>query len=345
MRSIVMEYKENPDVVDTVLAAIENIKSRKATFMKAYALNIEFPMVLYNLIVMAIEQSVSFLISVCIQYIKDPESNTISTALDKVAYNNTTDNMLYEQLVSFNNSCSNGDIDYTLKEIIKNGGKIAEELDMVSSNSIDSPYSNSFQKFGDENDPESDPQPIQPVNGCGDSDIPIDEPVNEGILSAGIALTTAIPAASSAVAATATIAPAVIGTGYLVGKGLNISFKAIKFLLGIAIPMMRNITYYWYYNKAKLSDTLSTQAQFLEMNAYKLEYTTTDMDDDKKKKVIARQLKLADKLKHLSNKFAIDNKKAEKDAKKLIEDEAKKVKIKDIESQLPNDISAKSILF
>ena len=106
MKRLVEEYKQDPTVVDNVIGAIQNVKEHKPVFMKAYALNIEFPMVLYNLIVAAIENSVSFLISVCIQYVKDPETNDVAAAVDKVAYYNAKSNLLYEQLVDFNKSCA-----------------------------------------------------------------------------------------------------------------------------------------------------------------------------------------------------------------------------------------------
>ena len=58
MRRLVMEYKQNPQIVDTVITAQENIRNRKGIFMKAFATNADFPMVLYNLIVLSIEQYV-----------------------------------------------------------------------------------------------------------------------------------------------------------------------------------------------------------------------------------------------------------------------------------------------
>jgi hypothetical protein len=72
--------------------------------MKAFSLKTDLIMNLYNLIVLSIEHSVSFLISVCIEYIKNNESGTIDLALDKVAYNNAHDNLLFEQLAIFNKS-------------------------------------------------------------------------------------------------------------------------------------------------------------------------------------------------------------------------------------------------
>ena len=98
IRKLVVEYRENPGIVDTVLKAVDNIKQRKSLFMKAFSMDVELPILLYNLIVLSIEQSVSFLITVCIQYIKDPNSSDIQTALDTVSYTNTKENMIYQQL-------------------------------------------------------------------------------------------------------------------------------------------------------------------------------------------------------------------------------------------------------
>ena len=129
MRRLIEEYRQDPTIVDNVINAIENIKERKGIFMKAYALNIEFPITFYNLMVATIENSVSFLITVCIQYIKDPESNDITTALDKVAYNNAKSNMLYEQILKFNNICNDKSLDKSLDYVIKTSKKISEAYD------------------------------------------------------------------------------------------------------------------------------------------------------------------------------------------------------------------------
>ena len=102
MRKLVEEYRQSPAVVDAVIGAVENIKLRKAKFMKAFALNNKFVQNFYNLMVLAILQSVSFLITVCIQYVKDPDTKSIEVALDKTAYYNTKDYVLYQQIENFN---------------------------------------------------------------------------------------------------------------------------------------------------------------------------------------------------------------------------------------------------
>ena len=366
IRKLVLEYRENPQIVDTVLTAIENIKSRKAVFMKAYALNIEFPMVLYNLIVMSIEQSVSFLISVCIQYIKDPATQDVSAALDKVAYNNTMDNLLYEQLYNFNKACISGDTDNVLNDIMSRGGKLHEgfsassEIDdtgagvntivinvgkSIGPKSCGSP----FQKFEDDN-PTADCEKEAPcagtsncdngdmeiINGSGDCTDKDSENIQEGIIGKASKLIDKLPV------------PDTVKVVAKVGAGAGIlafSLKTVSFLLKVFIPILRSTTYFLINSYVKFGDCLATQAQFIEANAYKLQYSTVSMDDEKKAKTVKKQLKIAERLKAFSNKIAIDNKKAEKKAKEMAKEEAKKVKIEDLEKELPVDIATKSILF
>lgn len=350
IRQLVMEYKEDPEVVDVVLTAIENVKNLKPIFMKAYSLNIEFPIVLYNLIVLSIEQSVSFLIAVTIQYVKDPASQSMTAALDKVAYNNAKDNVLYTQLANFNKGCASGETEAMLKEIMKNGGKMNEAANMdecftntfgnddsieAPVNKVDiSPFSDNDDN-GDVNntgvpcpgsecppDPDEelpcDPTPTMPVNGCGDNK----SSNSDSSLSEGVA---AIALAISAIAAAGAL-----------------GFRIVKFLISVMIPVMRNVTYFLYNSRTNLSASMAIQAQFIEMNAYKLQYSTTsDLDDKQKAKTVAKQLKIAEKLKQFSNKIALDHKKAAKDSMKMVADDSKKMTVSDLKNELPANIYTK----
>lgn len=347
IRNIVLEYKENPKIVDDVLSAIENVKTRKSIFMKAFALNVEFPMVIYNLIVMSIEQSISFLISVCIQYIKDPASQTLVSALDKVAYNNTRDNMLFEQLSNFNNACMTKEFNDSLNRIIKNGGKISEMVEEYnksekiynndSTDKCSSPFLNTDQVVCKDcgNLPctcGKIPEDQVPINGSADE---VDEPVYTEPVSEVLGTISGIIAAGKAIAIAGTVLTAA-----------SFGLKGIRYILKVIIPIIRNITYFFINSRVKLSDTLAIQAQFIEANAYKLQYsTTTNMDDNKKKKVVQKQLKIAEKLKNWSNKISIDNKTAQVNATKMIEDDSKQKTIDDLEDQLPPDVTDKGDLF
>ena len=381
IRRMVMEYRENPEIVNTVLTAVENIRSRKPLFMKAYALNASFPIMLYNLIVLAIEQSVSFLIATCIQYIKDPASQSFDAALDKVAYNNTKDNLLYQQLYDFNKACLQKDFDDTLQTMLKNTkfnesfgefedtgagvnsivinvGKTSigakphgrkeecekdkcegptpvcpecgnEPCDCGSEEHKPSLMNVGFDDFEDE--PERMPQDYEPqaINGAGE--IPVQEPLEEGIGKAALDTISGLPNG---------LKWAAFATGGLVVASAGLKF--IRFVLKSLIPIVRNITYFAISSQVKFSDALAVQAQLIEANAYKLQYSTnSDMDDEKKKKVVEKQLKIAEKLKKWSNTFAIDSNKAKKEAKKLVVDDSKQKKIDDLKDQLPPDITSK----
>jgi hypothetical protein len=130
IRRLVLEYKQDTAVVDVVLTAIQNVKDRKPIFTKAYALNVELPIVIYNVIVLSIERSTSLMIATCLEYVKDPNSESPKAALDKVAYHKTMDDMLFRQLISFNNMCKSKSLDKTLEACMKSP-YIKEEFDFV----------------------------------------------------------------------------------------------------------------------------------------------------------------------------------------------------------------------
>ena len=331
MRKIVIQYNQDPAIVDTVLTAIENVKTRKNIFMKAYALNIELPMVIYNLIVMSIEQATSLMISVCIQYIKDPNTKTVTAALDKVAYNNTMNNMLYEQLYKFNTACKTKELDKTLDLVIKNGGKLTECGEPLST-------ADNMEDDGDDvvrGDESIENGVTKAIVDCDDvnSEERPDFDYNEDKLT------------SESVASLATEL-GIAGIGAIGTTILSIPVLVVK----VIIPFLRSITYYSYHTRAKLADTLDVQSQFLQANAYKLQNSMMadpDSVEDRRKmeKSISKQLKIADKLKSWSNKLAIKDKKAEKSAKKMEKDEEKKFKVEEFEDKMPADIAVKSSLF
>lgn len=470
MKKIVIEYKEKTDIVDNVIGAVNNVRELKPLFMKGFALGIELPMMLYNLIVLSIEQSVSLMITMCIQYIKDPSSQDIVSALDKAAYNNTRENLMYEQLITFNASCASKEMENTLREVLKNGGAARESADInidevawnsefrrgnkiakdeakaikqaninnkkiddlnkkqsevtknnereiekaqnqskkmaaqaktanigntvTSSNSNDKEdklnesISNTISSSDNQNDnvdienipsdnssdnsnrPDTDTQePINttlsttdsdnsaPASGaedeCGGNNVnccsPFDTDNNVEAPSAGynIPYDTRDSDDNDELSYVMPIngggseednndgsveEVGILGVLGIVGgvaAGAVIGIKVVKFLLKNFIPMLRNIAYFVTHTITSFSDSLAVQAHFVEMNAYKLQYSTTsELDDKKKAKVVAKQLKIAEKLKKWANRLAIDTKKAEKATKEEIrKDEREKLTV------------------
>lgn len=121
MKKLIIEYKCDPAPIKTVEDAIENVKVRTPAFKKAFLIGSPVPVLLYNSVVMSIVSSVSFLIDSCIEYIKDPKTQSFQMAVDVVAYNKTKDNLMLENLVSFNEACASGsnDIDAALDVCLK----------------------------------------------------------------------------------------------------------------------------------------------------------------------------------------------------------------------------------
>ena len=115
IRKIVVEYKESTVPVDTVITAIENVKKRTGDFKKAFSIGSPIPKMMYNNIVLAIVNSVSFMIATCIEYVKSPNAASFDMALDTVAYRQTMNHLLFSTLADFNKGCANVDFDNALK--------------------------------------------------------------------------------------------------------------------------------------------------------------------------------------------------------------------------------------
>ena len=120
IRRLVVEYKADPSIVDVVITAIDNVKDRKSVFIKGFSLNSELVMMLYNMMVLSIERSVSLMIATSIEYIKDPKSTSPTAALNKVAYQRTMDDLLFRQLINFNNMCKDKTFDKIIDAAMKN---------------------------------------------------------------------------------------------------------------------------------------------------------------------------------------------------------------------------------
>lgn len=110
-----------------------------------------------------------------------------------------------------------------------------------------------------------------------------------------------------------------IGVAAGVGAALFIAIPLLKTIL----PMIQDIVYLIYYSSQSISDYWAAQADLLQMNTSTIIYRQ-DISDDKKKKIIEKQNKIAERMRKVSNTFAINIKKGEKETKKAIDNDAKK---------------------
>lgn len=128
-----------------------------------------------------------------------------------------------------------------------------------------------------------------------------------------------------------------VATGMTIGIGISI----IGVVLAI-IPMLRELIFFFYYSRTRVSDYFDAQADLLQMNAHNVEINTT-LDADKKEKIVKKQMKIVDFFRKISNKIAVTAKESETKATRDITNSNKKLKTDDILDEMPD--SAASALF
>lgn len=126
IHDMVHEYNEPSTIVDEISTAIDNIQKRERYFTKAFALNIEFPMMIYNMTVLSIVSATSLMITSSIEFIKNGH-DSFSAAFDKVGYIKSRDHVLYKYLAQFNRNCKDGTMDKLISECIKNNLTVVKE--------------------------------------------------------------------------------------------------------------------------------------------------------------------------------------------------------------------------
>lgn len=126
IHKMMVEYGEKTTLIDEISTAIDNIQRRERLFSKAFVMNIDFPIMIYNTTVLSIVSSVSLLIMTCIEYVKNGD-DTFKMAFDKASYNKTKDHVLYQDIIHFNKTCNNRLMDKMIEECIKNNAVSTQE--------------------------------------------------------------------------------------------------------------------------------------------------------------------------------------------------------------------------
>lgn len=129
-----------------------------------------------------------------------------------------------------------------------------------------------------------------------------------------------------------------LGSGaVLLGQGIAL----IGILLNI-VPILRELVYFYYYNRVRVSDYFAIQADLLQMNTYNLEHNRPNMSKDEKDKIIKKQLTIIKAFRAVSDKISIDCKQSEISATKDLVKDSKKYKTSEIMDDMP-DSAASSI--
>lgn len=120
--------------------------------------------------------------------------------------------------------------------------------------------------------------------------------------------------------------------GFTGATAVGITVTIITGLI-IGVTFMRDIVFYVYYSRVKLSEYLRTQALFLELNKNNINSQGYKMSAAKKEKVLKNQAKLIDDLKRIANNIDVSDKLATNNMKTEIKKENSGWKLDDIKSQ------------
>ena len=119
VKALAIEYHEDTKLVDNLLTTVDNIQKRERVFNKAFALNIDLPMMIYNISVMSIVAGTSLLISTSVEFVKNGH-DSFQMSFDRASYKKSKDHVLYQYSEQFNRECATGNMDKALDMAIKN---------------------------------------------------------------------------------------------------------------------------------------------------------------------------------------------------------------------------------
>lgn len=277
IHDLVKSYNQPTKSVDELTTAINNIKNRERVFTKAFTLNIEFPIMLYNMTVTAIVSATSLLMSSSVEFIKNGH-DSFTTSLDKVGYVKSKDHLMIEYVSQFNRNCANGTIDKLVNSCIKNNITNTNESTIVDAQNVNSVNEGIFWK--DNDDGTKTPTAATAITGV--------------IMGAGAKY----------------VIPAIVNSplGIFITAVIGAGITAVLFLF-----LFRKVAFFILKTRMDISDWFEIQANYLQINAENLKYRDDPKGDDHKKKVYDAQMKWVDRFKKIANKLALTDSKARKE--------------------------------
>lgn len=120
------------------------------------------------------------------------------------------------------------------------------------------------------------------------------------------------------------------------------AIATIGIILNI-IPILRELIFFFYYSRTRISDYFDTQSDLLLMNAYNYEYNGANRSQEDKKDIVKTQTNIANMFKKISNAISINSKQGQVKAEKEISSTDYKFKTTDLMDSSPD--SATSALF
>ena len=109
----------------------------------------------------------------------------------------------------------------------------------------------------------------------------------------------------------------------LVGAGLILAF----------IPIIRELVFYFYYTRMKISDYLDQLSMYIKINEVEVR-NNPKFDEAKKKDIIEKQNKWIERLDYLSDKIRVNQSRGEREAKEQIKEENAKITVRKVKDDV-----------
>lgn len=123
MARLLIEFKQDTHPVDQIAECISNMIDTKDMWKKAYALNVELPMITYNTIVLAIIEATSYMVSMCVEFVKSPSEDTMKIMIDKSALTKSKSHMILKNIESFNSAFRKDQVQKAMWHVIDESSK------------------------------------------------------------------------------------------------------------------------------------------------------------------------------------------------------------------------------
>lgn len=308
LSKILQNYNQPLDNIQTVSLAIQNMLDRREFFTKAYRVNAEFPIVVYNTMVLSIISAVSLLISAHIEFIKIVDDKGYDIAFDRASKIKSKDRLLFKNIQNFNDMCAKGSFDKTIDYALKVAmGQKHEQA--VNEGLLDAIA----------------------TAGAG--------------IASGTAFGALMGKGAAAMStATSTVGTAVHAVlNFLYTNPVITGIVAIAAGLYFLIKVIRALIFYFYYFRVKLTDFLDMQSSIVYMNSMNIK-TSLTRDPKERKEIAAKQAGIAAFCKKMADQIRVKDATAEVKASaesKKVDNE--KYNYKEVLDRIPD--SAQGALF
>lgn len=120
----------------------------------------------------------------------------------------------------------------------------------------------------------------------------------------------------------------------LTGTAVIVPGVVVVILLSI-VPVIRELIYFYYSSRVKISDYLKMESDFLEMNSMAVSASTKPPKE--RKEIARKQEKMVSSMRKLSDKIMIDHVDTEDVVKKNIKDDSSLFSLNNIDKQINNN--------